>query len=42
MTADAFAAYWAGVDPTKAPLYTPIPFCERMLKNFLVGTGVIS
>ena len=36
------AAFWTGVDPSKAALYTPIPCCERMLKNFLVGTGVLA
>jgi hypothetical protein len=41
LTADVFAAYWAGSDPSKAELYTPILLCERMVKNFLVGTGIL-
>ncbi|WP_264715135.1 type 1 glutamine amidotransferase [Limobrevibacterium gyesilva] len=41
LTADAFATFWAREDPAKAALYPPIPFCERMVQNFLAGTGVM-
>jgi hypothetical protein len=37
-----FGAVWAGTDPAKAANYRPIPFCERMMANFLAGTGVVT
>ncbi len=40
-TADLFGAVWAASEPERAAAYRPIPFCERMLGNFLSGTGVI-
>jgi len=41
-TADLFGAVWAELDPPKAANYRPIPFCERMLANFLAGTGILA
>ena len=40
-TADLFCAVWAKSDPAKTANYRLIPDCERMLLNFLVGTGVL-
>jgi GMP synthase-like glutamine amidotransferase len=41
-TADLFGAVWARLDPPTAANYRPIPFCERMIANFLTGTGVVA
>jgi GMP synthase-like glutamine amidotransferase len=41
-TADLFGAVWARSDPAKLLNYRPLPGCERMLLNFLAGTGVLA
>lgn len=41
-TADLFGIVWARRDITRVPNYRPLPFTERMLLNFLTGTGVLT
>ncbi len=41
-TVDLFATVYAGRDPAKLANYRPLPFTERMLLNFLTGTGVLA
>ena len=41
-TVDLFATVYAGRDPGKLANYRPLPFTERMLLNFLTGTGVLA
>jgi GMP synthase-like glutamine amidotransferase len=41
-TADLFGAVWGKLDPAKAANYRLLPGTERMLRNFLVGTGVVA
>jgi|GEM_PF-640516 len=40
-TVDLFAVVWANTKPEYLANYHPLPFCERMLANFLAGTGVL-
>lgn len=41
-TADLFGAVWGALDPAKAANYRVLPGTERMLRNFLAGTGVVT
>ncbi len=41
-TADLFGIVWARRDPAKLANYRPLPGTERMLLNFLTGTGVLA
>lgn len=41
-TADLFGVVWATRDPAKVANFRPLPFTERMLLNFLTGTGVVA
>ena len=40
-TADLFGVVYAARDPAKLANYRPLPGTERMLLNFLTGTGVL-
>ncbi len=40
-TADLFGIVWAQNHPERAANYRPLPGTERMLLNFLTGTGVL-
>lgn len=40
-TCDRMATCWAEVDPAQGAAYTFIPGCERMIGNFLTGTGLV-
>ena len=40
-TGDLFSTVYARRDPAKVANYRPLPFTERLLLNFLTGTGVL-
>lgn len=40
-TCDRMATCWAEIDPAQASRYSFIPGCERMIGNFIVGTGLL-
>lgn len=41
MTCDRMASCWLALDPIRAQEYTFVVGAERMIENFLVGTGVL-
>ena len=41
-TVDLFGVIWARRDPAKLPNFRPLECPERMLRNFLTGTGVVA
>jgi len=40
-TCDRMATCWSEIDPMQAARYNFIPGCERMIGNFIVGTGLV-